>query len=78
MPCESFTSVDTLCKLSLLAVFVETLDKCFRNVCELDIVFNYTKVVFSSNLVYYVKAYNLVLSCELTIAIDTYLEHIMS
>ncbi|KAM7252260.1 hypothetical protein ACFE04_024143 [Oxalis oulophora] len=25
-------------------VFVETLDKCFRNVCELDIVFNYNKL----------------------------------
>ncbi|CAK7339568.1 unnamed protein product [Dovyalis caffra] len=25
-------------------VFVETLDKCFRNVCELDIVFNYSKL----------------------------------
>nr|GMN32344.1 hypothetical protein TIFTF001_048175 [Ficus carica] len=25
-------------------VFVETLDKCFRNVCELDIVFNYSKM----------------------------------
>ncbi|KAJ6740088.1 AP COMPLEX SUBUNIT SIGMA [Salix purpurea] len=24
--------------------FVETLDKCFRNVCELDIVFNYNKL----------------------------------
>ncbi|GMP37912.1 hypothetical protein CsSME_00009387 [Camellia sinensis var. sinensis] len=26
------------------AVFVETLDKCFSNVCELDIVFNFNKV----------------------------------
>ncbi|KAK6237474.1 hypothetical protein QUC31_002943 [Theobroma cacao] len=25
-------------------VFVETLDKCFKNVCELDIVFNYSKM----------------------------------
>ncbi|KAH7566415.1 hypothetical protein JRO89_XS08G0155500 [Xanthoceras sorbifolium] len=24
--------------------FVETLDKCFKNVCELDIVFNYSKL----------------------------------
>ncbi|MBA0655582.1 hypothetical protein Goklo_008052, partial [Gossypium klotzschianum] len=29
----------------LPSVFVETLDKCFQNVCELDIVFNYSKVV---------------------------------
>ncbi|KAL9327053.1 hypothetical protein ACSQ67_007698 [Phaseolus vulgaris] len=28
----------------LPSVFVETLDKCFRNVCELDIVFNYSKM----------------------------------
>lgn len=28
----------------LISVFVETLDKCFRNVCELDIVFNFNKV----------------------------------
>lgn len=28
-------------------VFVETLDKCFKNVCELDVVLNYSKVVHS-------------------------------
>ncbi|KAG8474624.1 hypothetical protein CXB51_031264 [Gossypium anomalum] len=28
----------------LPSVFVETLDKCFQNVCELDIVFNYSKI----------------------------------
>ncbi|CAN1121915.1 AP-3 complex subunit sigma [Linum perenne] len=33
-----------LSKTSMLVVFVETLDKCFRNVCELDIVFNYSKL----------------------------------
>ncbi|KNA05407.1 hypothetical protein SOVF_190650 isoform C, partial [Spinacia oleracea] len=27
-----------------IVVFVETLDKCFKNVCELDIVFNYGKL----------------------------------
>ncbi|KAL0540296.1 hypothetical protein IC582_024531 [Cucumis melo] len=27
-----------------LSVFVETLDKCFKNVCELDLVFNYSKM----------------------------------
>lgn len=26
------------------AVFVETLDRCFKNVCELDIVYNFGKV----------------------------------
>lgn len=37
----------TICLLCpfLPSVFVETLDKCFRNVCELDVVFNYSKVV---------------------------------
>lgn len=31
------------------SVFVETLDKCFKNVCELDLVFNYCKVRISLN-----------------------------
>lgn len=30
--------------LDLIQVLVETLDKCFKNVCELDIVFNYSKM----------------------------------
>ncbi|GJN30796.1 hypothetical protein PR202_gb19133 [Eleusine coracana subsp. coracana] len=29
---------------SLFTVFVETLDRCFKNVCELDVVFNFNKV----------------------------------
>lgn len=33
-----------LAMLDLIQVFVETLDKCFKNVCELDIVFNYGKL----------------------------------
>ncbi|KAL3651831.1 hypothetical protein CASFOL_004833 [Castilleja foliolosa] len=33
-----------LAMLDLMQVFVETLDKCFSNVCELDIVFNFKKV----------------------------------
>ncbi|KAL8540237.1 hypothetical protein ACS0TY_001717 [Phlomoides rotata] len=33
-----------LAVLDLMQVFVETLDKCFSNVCELDIVFNFNKV----------------------------------
>ena len=28
----------------LMSVFVETLDKCFENVCELDIIFHCDKV----------------------------------
>lgn len=28
----------------MASVLVETLDKCFKNVCELDIVFNYSKM----------------------------------
>ncbi|XP_047155297.1 AP-3 complex subunit sigma isoform X2 [Vigna umbellata] len=38
------SSENELAMLDLIQVFVETLDKCFRNVCELDIVFNYSKV----------------------------------
>ncbi|CAL5377171.1 unnamed protein product [Camellia sinensis] len=34
-----------LAMLDLMQVFVETLDKCFSNVCELDIVFNFNKAV---------------------------------
>ena len=30
--------------LDLIQVFVETLDKCFENVCELDLIFNIDKV----------------------------------
>lgn len=29
-------------------MFVETLDRCFKNVCELDIVYNFNKVESSS------------------------------
>ncbi|TKY55818.1 AP-3 complex subunit sigma [Spatholobus suberectus] len=38
------SSENELAMLDLIQVFVETLDKCFRNVCELDIVFNYSKM----------------------------------
>jgi AP-3 complex subunit sigma len=31
--------------LDLVQVFVETLDKCFESVCELDLIFNSDKVV---------------------------------
>ncbi|CAL5329087.1 unnamed protein product [Camellia sinensis] len=35
-----------LAMLDLMQVFVETLDKCFSNVCELDIVFNFNKCAY--------------------------------
>ncbi|PON67663.1 AP-3 complex subunit sigma [Parasponia andersonii] len=38
------SSENELAMLDLIQVFVETLEKCFRNVCELDIVFNYSKM----------------------------------
>ncbi|XP_027919819.1 AP-3 complex subunit sigma isoform X2 [Vigna unguiculata] len=38
------SSENELAMLDLIQVFVEALDKCFRNVCELDIVFNYSKL----------------------------------
>ncbi|KAE8618154.1 hypothetical protein XENTR_v10009289 [Xenopus tropicalis] len=34
--------------LDLIQVFVETLDKCFENVCELDLIFNVDKAGFSA------------------------------
>ncbi|KAK2988551.1 hypothetical protein RJ640_016411, partial [Escallonia rubra] len=38
------TNENELAILDLMQVFVEALDKCFSNVCELDIVFNFNKV----------------------------------
>ncbi|KAL3538968.1 hypothetical protein ACH5RR_002334 [Cinchona calisaya] len=38
------SSENELAMLDLMQVFVETLDKCFHNVCELDLVFNFNKV----------------------------------
>ena len=38
--------------LDLIQVFVETLDKCFENVCELDLIFHMDKV---SGSLYYVE-----------------------
>ncbi|RVW51846.1 AP-3 complex subunit sigma [Vitis vinifera] len=38
------SSENELAMLDLIQVLVETLDKCFKNVCELDIVFNYSKL----------------------------------
>ncbi|MQM06987.1 hypothetical protein Taro_039818 [Colocasia esculenta] len=38
------SSENELAMLDLIQVFVETLDKCFKNVCELDIVFNFDKM----------------------------------
>ncbi|XP_071726139.1 AP-3 complex subunit sigma-like [Rutidosis leptorrhynchoides] len=37
-------SENELAILDVMQVFVETLDKCFTNACELDIVFNFNKV----------------------------------
>ncbi|XP_011003737.1 PREDICTED: AP-3 complex subunit sigma [Populus euphratica] len=37
-------SENELAMLDLIQVFVEILDKCFRNVCEFDVVFNYSKL----------------------------------
>ncbi|KAK4491398.1 hypothetical protein RD792_002142, partial [Penstemon davidsonii] len=36
-------SENELAMLDLMQVFVEILDKCFSNVCELDVVFNFNK-----------------------------------
>lgn len=37
-------SESQLAILDLIQVFVESLDKCFKNVCELDLIFNYDKL----------------------------------
>ncbi|KAK1650652.1 hypothetical protein QYE76_068457 [Lolium multiflorum] len=37
-------SENELAMLDLVQVFVETLNRCFKNVCELDIVFNFNKL----------------------------------
>ncbi|XP_066380287.1 AP-3 complex subunit sigma-like isoform X2 [Miscanthus floridulus] len=38
------SSENELAMLDLVQVFVEILDRCFKNVCELDIVFNFNKL----------------------------------
>lgn len=38
--------------LDLIQVFVETLDKCFENVCELDLIFHVDKVVLLLLMIY--------------------------
>ncbi|XP_034600616.1 AP-3 complex subunit sigma isoform X2 [Setaria viridis] len=38
------SSENELAMLDLVQVFVETLERCFKNVCELDIVFNFNKL----------------------------------
>ncbi|PKA46896.1 AP-3 complex subunit sigma [Apostasia shenzhenica] len=38
------SSENELAMLDLIQVFVETLDRCFKNVCELDLVFNFSKL----------------------------------
>lgn len=35
--------------LDLIQVFVEVLDRCFENVCELDLIFNFDKVFYVLN-----------------------------
>ncbi|KAF5762331.1 putative adaptor protein complex, sigma subunit [Helianthus annuus] len=38
------SSENELAMFDLIQVYVETLEKCFNNVCELDIVLNYSKM----------------------------------
>lgn len=44
-------SESELAILDLIQVFVEALDKCFENVCELDLIFHYDRVCVSSSIV---------------------------
>jgi len=39
-----------LAVLDLIQVLVEVLDKCFENVCELDLIFNPDKVLIIFNI----------------------------
>lgn len=41
--------------LDLIQVFVETLDKCFENVCELDLIFHVDKVCIHCRYMYSIK-----------------------
>ncbi|KAG6620661.1 hypothetical protein I3842_Q056100 [Carya illinoinensis] len=41
---KHYATLYFLAMLDLIQVLVETLDKCFKNVCELDLVFNYSKI----------------------------------
>ncbi|CAL1292008.1 unnamed protein product [Larinioides sclopetarius] len=43
------SSESELAILDLIQVFVEILDKCFRNVCELDLIFHVDKVHYVLN-----------------------------
>lgn len=40
--------------LVCLQVFVETLDKCFENVCELDLIFHVDKVRNTHSYIWYI------------------------
>ncbi|XP_066594885.1 AP-3 complex subunit sigma-1 isoform X2 [Prorops nasuta] len=46
---EGDSSESELGILDLIQVFVETLDKCFENVCELDLIFHVDKVHYILN-----------------------------
>lgn len=41
---------NNLCYLEAIHNFVEVLNEYFHNVCELDLVFNFYKVIFFGNL----------------------------
>lgn len=45
----SFFLISELGILDLIQVFVETLDKCFENVCELDLIFHADAVHYILN-----------------------------
>lgn len=47
--------------LDLIQVFVETLDRCFENVCELDLIFHVDKVIFILNmsLIFFIEEYKI-------------------
>ena len=48
--------------LDLIQVLVEVLDKCFENVCELDLIFNPDKV--SLTLIHFIITHSLRLNSD--------------
>ncbi|AQK90462.1 Phenylalanine ammonia-lyase 1 [Zea mays] len=52
------SSENELAMLDLVQVFVETLDRCFKNVCELDIIFNFNKVPYVHMILPFLSFYN--------------------
>ncbi|KAK3224110.1 hypothetical protein Dsin_011135 [Dipteronia sinensis] len=79
------SSENELAMLDLIQVFVETLDKCFKNVCELDIVYSYSKLhtildeiifggqVLETSSTEVIKAVEEISKCSLSLSLYIYI-----